>query len=67
MLANADGRLQPGGEWDSPLGLSSITANGCKQVSSGGEQCVGAGAEPLSTNRLLLTGHHDLNRPCGIC
>ena len=66
MLANADGRLQPGGEWDSPLGLSSITVNGWKQVSSGGEQCVGAGAEPLVYHRLLLAGHHGVTRPSGI-
>ena len=35
-------------------------------VSSGDEQCVGAGAEPLVSHRLLLAGHHDLTRPSRI-
>ena len=32
--------------------------------SGGGEQFLG-GAEPLSTNRLLLAGHHSSDRPSG--
>ena len=36
-------------------------------VSSGDEQCVGAGAEPLVYHRLLLAGHNDQTRPSRIC
>ena len=63
-MTNADGLLLQGGEWDSPPDTSSISAKGGEVVKYSGEQCVGAGAEPLSANR-LLAGHHSSDRPSG--
>jgi hypothetical protein len=58
-MHNADGLLLQGGEWDSPLLSASKCAKDDVKVCGGGEQSVGAGAEPLSNHRLLLAGHHD--------
>ena len=66
MLAQDDGLLHSGGEWDSPPDSSLLAQD--KMANDGGKVCIdgqlflGAGAEPLS-HRQLLTGHYDADRP----
>ena len=43
-----------------------MVASDGERVRDGGEQCLGAGAEPLLPSR-LLAGHQMCNRPSGIC